>query len=202
MRSTSARVAVAVLYAASGWRVWATAYPPAADHHDQQHRRPSHLSRFTSPAPARLRSSPGAHGPGPNLATHSPLTGWLTAIDVAVIAPVESALPTLATQRPTLTSSAVAFADLVHAVSADVVTRHACWSPTEPGRTDSTVKPFPSTAVTLPTRAEAATTDRTVTRSFGPPLAFGAFRWSDLIALRTVAGPAHAVGAGAVDWVC
>jgi hypothetical protein len=50
------------------------------------------------------------------------LTGELTVIEAAVIAPVESARPMLVTQRPTATALAVAFLVAVHTVSAEVVT--------------------------------------------------------------------------------
>ena len=68
------------------------------------------------------------------------MTGWLTAIDVAVIAPVLSGRPALVTQRPTLTSFDVAFAEAVHVVALVVVTLTLEVS-LEPGRADSTVNP-------------------------------------------------------------
>ena len=136
MRSTSARVAVAVLYDASGSRACATAHPPlpSTTASTTTTTQPLHES-CASPS---WSSPPAAPPPGrPNMTAHSPLTGWLTAIDVAVIAPVESDRPMLATQRPTLTSLEVAFADPVQVVSAEVVTFTVVVSD-ESGRADST----------------------------------------------------------------
>ncbi len=65
------------------------------------------------------------------------------------MAPVESAGPMLTTQRPTLTSAAVAFAVRVHVVSPVVVTLTVEVSDS-PGRVDSISNPVPSTAVTWP----------------------------------------------------
>ena len=88
--------------------------------------------------------------PGPpNIAAHCPLTGWLTAIDAALMAPVESARPMLTTQRPTSTSAALAFAVRVQVVSPVVVTLTVEVSDS-PGRVDSISNPVPSTRVTLP----------------------------------------------------
>ena len=78
-----------------------------------------------------------------------PFTGWLIVMDAAVMAPVESALPRLTTQRPTLTSLAAAVVWRAQVVLPLVVTATVV-ALLEPGRTDFTEKLVPETWVTWP----------------------------------------------------